>query len=148
MTRADGPGVVVRDAVKDDVTAICEIVRGMAEDSASPITADYARAALERPGFGMIVAEELGAVTGLLAYSIRPNLWHAADACMIEILAVLPSSRGRGIGNILMKTMIDRMSLAGCAEITVTVDRDNECAMRLYRRHGLVEDVACFERHL
>ncbi len=147
MTHADASRVGIRDAIPADVPAICEIVRGMAVDAESPITESYVRAAVQRPGFGIIVAEELGVVTGLLAYSVRPNLWHAADACMIEILAVLPASRGRGIGNILMTTIVGRMSLAGCAEITVTVDRENDGAKRLYRRHGLTEDVACFERH-
>ncbi len=39
MTPAEGTGVVIRDAINDDVSAIRETVRGMAEDSASPITA-------------------------------------------------------------------------------------------------------------
>ncbi len=148
MRARETRNIIIRDATTADVNAICEIVRGMGDATASPITGDYARAALERRGFGILVAEEPAGVTGLLSYSIRPNLWHAADACLIEILAVLPPARGRGVGNALMTEILDRMSSRGCAEITVTVDRANIGAQRLYRNHGLTEEIVCLERHL
>jgi ribosomal protein S18 acetylase RimI-like enzyme len=142
-----GDQLVIRDAVSDDLPEICELVREMGV-APSRITVEYARETLSRVGFGILVARSRDQVVGFLAFSIRPNLWHAADACLIELLAVRESQRRQGIGDALMKGIVDRASALGCAEITVTADMENATALRLYRRHGLTEEVACLERHL
>lgn len=137
----------IRDAEPGDFPQICDLVREMG-DSPSPVTTEYAQESLTRQGFGILVALSKGQTVGFLAYSIRPNLWHNADACLIELLAVRRSERRQGIGDALMKRIVDRAAALGCAEITVTAELDNAAALRLYRRHGLTEEIACLERHL
>lgn len=146
MTECIPSDVAVRSATDADADALASIVRFMGSGP-SPVNSEYVRESFSRPGFGVLVAEGRNGIVGLLSYSIRPNLWHAADACLIEILAVRPDARGAGVGSALMKAIIARAALCGCAEITVMADAANEGAIRLYRRHGLEEQIVGLERH-
>jgi ribosomal protein S18 acetylase RimI-like enzyme len=140
----------IRDADARDQAAICELVRELAAslDEESPITEDFAGAYLETAGTGALVADESGGILGLLTYTIRPNLYHAAQTCLIEELVVRDAARGRGVGGALLQELLRRMFAAGWAEVSVTVMPGNEGALRFYRAHGLVDEAVFLERHL
>jgi ribosomal protein S18 acetylase RimI-like enzyme len=53
-------------------------------------------------------------------------------------LAVLPECRGAGIGGRLLDLVDSELDARGVVNLTVAVMVDNEAAIRLYRRRGLV----------
>ena len=51
-------------------------------------------------------------------------------------IAVVPSARGRGIGDALLLALLDRARADGYEAISLSVDKHNAGAIRLYERHG------------
>lgn len=62
------------------------------------------------------------------------------DAGYAELytLAVLPECRGQGVGTALLDAVDAALADTGIPNLTVAVMADNEAAIRLYRRRGLV----------
>jgi ribosomal protein S18 acetylase RimI-like enzyme len=85
---------------------------------------------------------------GLLSYSVRPDLYHAASSCLIEDLVVRTGMRGRGVGSRLLAELMARLPETGCAEVSVTTLPGNAPALKFYRKHGLVDEAVFLERHL
>lgn len=140
----------IRDAVPGDEPAIALLIRALGEagDYESPVQEEDAARYLASPGCGALLAEEEGEAVGLLSYSIRFDLFHAANSCLIDELVVAEGHRGQGIGGALLDEVIRRAAAAGCVEVSVTTMPDNEEAQRLYRSHGLVEEAVFLEMHL
>jgi ribosomal protein S18 acetylase RimI-like enzyme len=141
--------VIIREVGERDLAAACQLVRDLAAglDEESPITEGFAAEYFATAGSGGLVAEEAGRILGLISYTIRPNLYHASQTCLVEELVVDSSARGRGIGGALLTELINRMHAIGCAEISVTVVPDNVSAQRFYRAHGLVDVAVFLEKH-
>jgi ribosomal protein S18 acetylase RimI-like enzyme len=147
---ADTPkDLSLRDALPADARAITALVGGMAEEDQeySPITEAYAAEYLASPGSGILIAELEGSPAGMLSYSIRPGLFHAAPSCLIELLWVRADARGRGAGGALLQALLERAAALGCAEVSVSTMPGNAGAIRFYRRHGLTEEAVYLERH-
>ncbi len=51
-------------------------------------------------------------------------------------IAVVPSARGGGVGTALLEALLARAREAGYASISLSVDRLNEGAIRLYEQRG------------
>ena len=142
--------VTVREAKSGDERAVIELIGELAQSTSetSPITEDYVRKYLAFPGSNILLSEEEDRVVGLLGYSVRPNLYHAANSALIEELVVRESARGRGVGSALVSELLRRLPLLGCAEVSVTTMPDNKEAQRFYRSHGLVDEAVFLEKHL
>jgi ribosomal protein S18 acetylase RimI-like enzyme len=142
--------VVVRDAQQGDEPLVVDLIQEMAagDGGSSPVTAAFVTSYLSNPGSGILLAELEGEVAGLLSYSVRPDLYHAAPAALAEELVVHAPFRGRGVGSALLQAFLARMAEVGCAEVAIGVMPDNQVAQRLYRAHGLVEEAVLLERHL
>jgi RimJ/RimL family protein N-acetyltransferase len=54
-------------------------------------------------------------------------------------MALLPESRGQGIGTALMKELFRGMKEKGIHKVSLSVDPGNAAAMRLYERFGFQE---------
>ena len=141
--------ITVRDARPADAHSIVAIIReSAAEDKEhSPVTEAYVGEYLATPGSGILIADAEGRAAGLLSYSIRPGLFHAAPSCLVELLLVRKGMRGRGAGSALMQALLERTGAPGCAEVSVSTMPDNAGAIRFYRRHGLTEETVFLERH-
>jgi ribosomal protein S18 acetylase RimI-like enzyme len=140
----------IREAVPGDEPAIVALIQelGAASDYESPIREEHAATYLASPGSGVLLAEEEGEALGLLSYSIRFDLFHAANSCLIDELVVREAHRGRGIGSALIGEIVRRAAAAGCVEVSVTTMPDNQAAQALYRSHGLVDEAVFLEMHL
>ena len=139
----------VRDAIPGDSNKIVRLIQELAENMSegSPITEEFVTNSLNSPGFGMLVAEEAGQVVGLLSYSVRPSLFHAANSGLIEDLVVEKAYRGQSIGSALLEGFLSRMQAIGCAEVSVTTMLDNSGALNFYKSHGLVDEAVFLEKH-
>jgi ribosomal-protein-alanine N-acetyltransferase len=83
----------------------------------------------------------------MLAATVRPNLYHGADAAHVDELVVDQAHRGRGVGSALLREFLDRMRARSCAEVSVGVMPGNRDAQRLYREIGFTEEVVMLEWH-
>ena len=140
----------IRPAGPADAAVIADLIGELARDGdwSSPLSATYAAKYLAHPGHGVLLAEEDGETVGLISYSIRPNLYHAADSCLIEELIVRRRARGRGVGRALVEELERLAAARRCAEISVTTLPKNERAIRFYRRLGLTDEALYLEKHL
>jgi ribosomal protein S18 acetylase RimI-like enzyme len=150
-----GEAIVIREATTADAPVIADLIRALEEvvddsgepEDSSPVTPEYVRSYLAYPDSYVLVAEEAGQVVGLLSYSIRPNLFHAADSALIEELIVDDRARGRGVGSALMRHLLALLEARGCAEVSVSTMPDNHGAIRFYHSHGLVDEAVFLEKH-
>lgn len=74
--------------------------------------------------------------TAVLGYVIAR---HAADAGEILNLAVVPESRGRGVGQALVTCALTHLRVRGVAAVYLEVRESNAVARRLYQRLGFQE---------
>lgn len=140
----------IRTADQKDAAAITSLIQQLAahDRESTPLTADYAARWLANAGCGILLAEVTSEAVGLLSYSIRPNLYHAAPCCTIEELVVQDTFRGRGLGSALLQALFELAQTAGCAEVSVSTLPDNAGAIRFYRAHGLTDEAVLLEKHL
>lgn len=140
----------IRHARPSDASDIVRLIQELAESIAeqSPIDVGYAQKYLSYPDRGILLAEHAGAVIGLLSYSIRPDLYHAAPTALIEELVVSAAARNLGIGSKLLIATETLLQEAGCVEISVTTLPDNLRAIEFYRAHGLTDQAVYLEKHL
>ena len=141
--------MTIREAVPEDGPALLELIRQLGEtDHPGPAASmRFLQSALGHPALGVLVVEEGGRTEGFLSYTVRPNLYHGAEAGHIDELVVDTRARGRGLGTALLAEFLDRMQRRGCAEVSVGVLPGNEGAQRLYRAMGFTEEVLLLERH-
>ena len=109
--------------------------------AASPLAGSWRLRAGRRRGRdaeGPVVARPvLGrAAMPLLAYG---GFWMIVDEAHISTLAVHPEWRGRGLGELLLVSLIEAALLRGAAEATLEVRVSNEVAQSLYRKHDFVQ---------
>jgi GNAT superfamily N-acetyltransferase len=98
----------MRPAEDDDAVEIAGLVAMLAAElgDPTPVTAAYVADYLRRPGCHGLLAVRPPEVLGLLSYSFRPSLYHAADSCMVDELIVRPAERSGGIGTLLLNEVI------------------------------------------
>ena len=81
-----------------------------------------------------LVAESDGVGVGLV--SLTRILNHEAE---LISLWVAPPARGRGVGEALVRALVDRARESGALRVVLEVERENEPAMSLYARCGFAE---------
>ncbi len=142
-------GIGIIRATAADADTIVRMIHELAECSGgkSEVDDDYVGRYLGFPGRTILLAEVAGERAGLLAFSLDPNLYHAADGCLIEDLFVRPAWRGRGVGRALVAHVMAEAARQGWAEVSVSTDRDNRAALSLYRSLDLVEEYVLLEKH-
>lgn len=141
--------LLIRKAELQDATSIIQLIAELAaaDNERSSLTPDYVEKYLASPVSQILVAERHGQVVGLLSYSIRPDLYHAGNSCLIEELVVHEQVRGQGVGSALLTELLERLSAVECAEVSLAVMPDNTQALRFYRRHGLTDEAIFLEKH-
>ena len=72
----------------------------------------------------------------------------AADSGIIEALVVAEGRRSEGIGRELLMAGVRKLEEAGCAEISISVEADNEAAQQLYLDAGLTDASVYLEKHV
>ena len=92
------------------------------------------RATILEPGGEILFVLEGGQVQGTCAV-IR----HSAEECEIAKMAVAPTARGRGFGDLLMEKAMAFAADVGARRIIIVSNTVLEPAIRLYRKHGFVQ---------
>ena len=141
--------VSIRNANNSDAAAIVELVKELAGSMGeeSPLIEAYVATYLGSTSNTILLAEVQEGILGLLSYSLRPNLYHSGDICLIEELIVAEKARGRGIGTSLLGELLSRMVLKDIKEISISTLPDNHKAIEFYRKHGFKEEGVLLEIH-
>ena len=130
--------LLIREMRDDDAVAVAALVRGLADHIGAGIIPKLTDESLlaARDLIDVVVAEEdrrmLGACLGLMTYSP----WRGARGLYIVDLFVNPETRGRRIGEKLLREAARRGSQRGAQFIKLEVDETNTGAERFYARLG------------
>ena len=99
--------------------------------------------ALAKPGSFLVLGEDQRQVPSVplacAAVSIAggsPSWSEPASYGYVEVLAVAPHARGKGLGTAVMQTVRDELARRGIDEIRLLVTVHNERAQAFYRRAG------------
>ncbi len=142
-------GNMIRDATVRDASAIVNLVKELALTMGEkcPLVEAYVTTYLGSTSNTILLAEAQEGILGLLSYSLRPNLYHSGDICLIEELIVGEKARDRGIGTSLLGELLSRMTTNDIREISVSTLPDNHKAIEFYRKHGFKEEGVLLEIH-
>jgi len=151
------PEPTIRIARREDLPAI---VRLLADDKlghsretySEPLSDAYtdAFAAIDRdPDNALIVAEDAGAIIGVLQLTFIPHLTYTGGIrAQIEGVRVDGSYRGQGIGRILFEWAIARARARGCHLVQLTADKQRPDAHRFYESLGFKASHEGMKLHL
>lgn len=135
----------IRVARRDDLRAI---VRLLADDKLGQSRETYSEclpdayidafAAIERdPENALVVAEEAGAIIGVLQLTFIPHLTYTGGVrAQIEGVRIDSAYRGQGIGRVLFDWAIARARARGCHLVQLTANKQRPAAHRFYESLG------------
>lgn len=119
--------LIYRDVQKKDVPAIARIENiSFSQPWSKKGITDF----IKQNNSVCIVAEEFGKVVGYVGF------YHVMDEGNITNLAVLPGYKRIGVGENLMRFLIEKVKELGVKGITLEVRESNEAAISLYTKLG------------
>lgn len=132
--------VTIREATHADVPKVCDLIRGLAEFERLPGPDAGASARLAshfaEGRFELLVAEEAGQLAGYALFFPTYSTFLARPSLYLEDLFVREASRGRGIGEALLRRVAARAVARGCGRFEWTVLDWNVRAQRFYEAMG------------
>ena len=117
--------MTVRVLEEKDIPLLCGIETVCFPDAWSVSTW---QSAFARSDFFGWIAEEAGTAIGFVCGT---SVWEESELLKI---AVLPAFRGKGLGNVLLKTWIDAAKKGGAEKMFLEVREGNVAALRLYEK--------------
>ena len=131
--------VLIREGVADDIPAIMEMIRQLAEFEKAPHMVEMNEERLlidyqEHHAFKFL-AELNGQVAGMSLYYPRFSTWQGR-CYYLEDLFVKPAFRNMGIGLELLKTTAEEARREGAGRLDWQVLDWNSDAVRFYERIG------------
>ncbi len=140
MTAAPDGSVTVEPVIPDDWRRWRDLRLAALRDAPEAFGSSYAdwrdadeqrwRERISAPGHLMVASLD-GAPVGMVGYG-EPR------AGVVELISmwVQPDARGRGVGDALVETVVERARAVGAGTVELCVMEGNEPAERLYSRHG------------
>jgi ribosomal protein S18 acetylase RimI-like enzyme len=93
-----------------------------------------------RPGDTALIAVEGAFPVGAGWYRLfrrdQPGYGFVDEETPELAIAVVPSRRGRGLGEALLSALCDRAKADGYRALSLSVERDNEVLVSFYEHHG------------
>ncbi|TVQ32943.1 MAG: GNAT family N-acetyltransferase [Geminicoccaceae bacterium] len=93
----------------------------------------------QSPIHGLLVLSD-GRVSGFCVYVLHGATWSPAPRCYLEDLFVAPAARGRGLGDALIRHVLDLAAAQGWYDVYWHTEAKNTVARRLYDRHAGAAD--------
>jgi GNAT superfamily N-acetyltransferase len=137
--------VTLRPARREDVRAIVAMLADDAlgasrEDKSDPLSRAYYDAFEEMardPNNRLLIAEKGGAIVGTLQVTfIRGLSRKGMRRALIEAVRVASDKRGEGIGEEIIRAVIELARAEGCKMVQLTTDKSRKDAHRFYERLG------------
>ncbi len=133
--------IVIRDAVREDVPAMFELIKELAlfekapEQVTNSVEQMYVDGFGEHPIFETIVSEVDGDIVGMALYYFRYSTWKG-KRLYLEDLIVSETMRGRGLGEKLLNEIIEKAHQTACTGLMWQVLDWNEPAINFYKKFG------------
>jgi ribosomal-protein-alanine N-acetyltransferase len=128
---ADDASVQVRAMRPEDVDAVVAIET---EAFSSPWKRDTFLELIGRPNLELLVMDD--EEVGIVGYAV---LWCVLDQGELANLAIIPPSRGRGLGSRLLARVLEVARARGVDTVYLEVRESNQPALALYRRFGFTQ---------
>jgi GNAT superfamily N-acetyltransferase len=131
----------IRVAVKEDCTAMMELIKELALYEKAPQEVTVSFEHFVESGFGSnpvwwaFVAEQEGKVIGFALYYIRYSTWKG-QRLYLEDLLVTEALRGKGIGSLLFDRLIEECRLKKYSGMVWQVLDWNEPAINFYKKYN------------
>ena len=84
----------------------------------------------------MLVADEEGALLGVLTVSYNLAIRYGGEYAQLEDLIVAPAARGKNIGGLLVEAAVERARDRGCVEFGVYLVEATEHNRPFYKKYG------------
>jgi len=105
------------------------------------------RASFTNPWTGPLFLQELGVAFSRITVACHPRgplagyvcRWVVADEVHVLNVAVDPRWRGRGLGSVLMRAVLEEAETSEAQAVTLEVRRSNLAGRRLYESFGFEE---------
>lgn len=139
---SEGHRVILRPAIKTDVTAIFHLIKALAEYEklSNMVTGNIEDLTNhlfgERPLIDVIVAEFEGKLVGYTLFLYNYSTFLTKPGIYIEDLFVLPEYRGQGIGKSLVNSVAKLAIEKGCGRVEWSVLDWNAPAIAFYESIG------------
>jgi GNAT superfamily N-acetyltransferase len=137
--------VVVRLAAPSDSQDTTRLLAQLGYDRTAASVEDDLRSGTAGIVFVAIVG---GRLVGLVAMSVRRQFHWGAPTASLDALVVDRGSRSRGVGAILLDTVIAQAARDGCILVELHSNRRRRRAHQFYKRNGFEGTSAYFVRHL
>lgn len=131
----------IREAVKEDMSAVHKLILELAHFEESETSVETTATVLQRDGFGATslfkcwVAENEGEIVGMAFVYPRYSTW-VGPVLHLEDLIITESSRGLGIGGRLLDEVVKYGHKLGVKRISWEVLDWNESAIKFYEERG------------
>lgn len=99
------------------------------------------------PIYGFYVVENEGIIVGMALYYFRYSTWKG-KRLFLEDLIVTESMRGQGLGELLLKEMVNEAQISNCTGLMWQVLDWNEPAIKFYNKFGVRYDKGWYNVHL
>lgn len=137
MSDREGSTVVVRPAVRGDLTRVHDIERAAFSD---PWSLQSFSELLANPRVLFAVAERAASPVGHSAQVIGYVVaWFVVDEAEVANVAVSPDARGQGVGARLLDEALHAAREHGAASVYLEVRDSNAAARALYASRGFVQ---------
>jgi GNAT superfamily N-acetyltransferase len=132
----------IRPGTVRDLPMILKMIRGLAEYEhlAHEVKATAARLRRDgsgrRPYFRTLVCSRGRKIVGFALYFYTYSTFAGRPSLYVEDLFVLPEERGKGAGKALLTALARSAMRRGCGRMEWVVLRENDPAIRFYKRIG------------
>ena len=139
------PTTIVRKAAQEDCARMLELVRELALYERAPHEVTVTMEHFVESGFGenpvwwAFVAEEDGIILGFALYYIRYSTWKG-QRMYLEDIVVTEEARGKGLGRMLMDTLIAEARERNFCGLSWQVLNWNDPAINFYKKFNTVFD--------
>ena len=140
--------IVIRDAQRDDATAIAQLLGELGYPNTSKFVLTKIQKMSGRRRDRILVAEKRACVVGVLSLHIMPLLHKRGDLCRVSSLVVTEKNRGQYIGGRLMEMAETYARANNCVYIEVTSGDQRLRAHEFYYKLGYTRSAKRFVKSL
>ena len=132
----------IRPATREDIPRVFELICELAEYEKAREQVETTPETLERDGFGknplysLLVADDNSHVVGMALSYFRYSTWKG-KRLYLEDLIVTESSRGMGVGKLLLEATIELARQTDCSGLMWQVLDWNAPAIGFYEKFGV-----------
>jgi GNAT superfamily N-acetyltransferase len=135
---------LIRSASSDDSEQLAALVEQLGYRADERFIRDQLTELASRPGTTVFVADDNGAIIGLLCFSIIPLLHVSGGLGRISALVVDSECQGNGVGRRLVAEAEEFAWNTGCARIEITSGDHRPDAHAFYEAIGYFQDCRRF----